>query len=117
MKSRDLTLLMLLGLLSTAVASSKKGFRDDPPDPKNTCVLKQSCNRRPDQPMETEKCPDGPGPTNINNPQIDYFEPSILFREESKDGLRLVCPQYDPETPICCNDDQVEILGKIPSIV
>lgn len=85
MRSRDIMILLTLGLF--AIVNSRKNFvpylRDDPPDPKATCVLRQQCYRTEEQPMSETNCPGGPIPTNINNPQIEYFEPSPLLKPES----------------------------------
>lgn len=38
--------------------------------------------------MSEVACPGGPDPDNINNPTIEFFEPSVLLREDSKIGLQ-----------------------------
>jgi len=63
--------------------------------------------------MEQAPCPPGLDATKINNPEIVYFKPRTFERQDSKDQFRKICPGYDPEAPLCCNDDQVEIMCKI----
>ena len=60
--------------------------------------------------MSEAKCPDI-SPINLNNPEIVYFEPTVLLRDDSKETLGVICPYLDPNEPICCNDDQVEIMN------
>jgi hypothetical protein len=62
--------------------------------------------------MNTTNCPGGPSPEHINNPEIVYFEPTPLIKDDSIKNFTLVCPHLDGNNPVCCNDDQVEILGK-----
>ena len=51
-----------------------------------------------------------PGATDVDNPIISYFKPEVIQKVAQKDMLRKNCPDYDPNTPLCCNDDQAEIL-------
>ena len=77
------------------------------PLPGQTCILRQECLDRPeDKNMSDSTCP---STSKINNPQIVYFEPKPLYRP---DNLKLVCPYIDGTQPVCCNDDQVELMGK-----
>jgi hypothetical protein len=93
---------------------ARKRWMDDPtPQPGDTCVLTQNCRRDPgDPPMDQSPCPHGADPTQLNNPQIEYFKPRPFLREDSKDAFALICPGYDRDANLCCNDDQVEIMSK-----
>ena len=62
--------------------------------------------------MDQAPCPYGADPTKLNNPQILYSKPRPLYRPDSQTSLARICPQYDPAQPLCCNDDQVEIMCK-----
>ena len=50
-------------------------------------------------------CPYGCDPSQLNNPEIEYFKPSPLLREDSRNALKKVCPFFDETGPLCCNDD------------
>lgn len=111
-------------ILLSSCALSLAGAQFVPPVPKpgETCMLWQECKGRNWllNPMSKYPCrSDGAAPTSgdILNPVIEYFKPAALFKEEQKKQLRAACPMFDPDTPLCCNDDQAEILSKfIPGI-
>ena len=46
-----------------------------------------------------------PGATDVMNPIIKYYKPRAIYKEEQKNMLREICPDFDPDTPLCCNDD------------
>lgn len=56
--------------------------------------------------MKDLPCPD---PSNLDNPQIVYHEPALLYRPEA---LKTPCPALDGTKPLCCNDDVVAIMTR-----
>lgn len=66
-----------------------------------TCTIAQHCLR--DNPA-IPFCPD---PKKILNPVISFFEPAKV---KNTVGLTGVCPFMNVTEPVCCNDDQVEIM-------
>eukprot|EP00347_Sterkiella_histriomuscorum_P014918 403359016 len=91
------------------IIESRKTLMD--PAPQKGCVLVQHCFRGPDDPTMAEgPCPHGADPTQIDNPAIIYGDPTPLLRDDSKLAFQAICPFMDQNSPLCCNDDQVEIM-------
>ncbi len=105
------TLLVLSTCESRKIIERKQWLGDEPypPDEGKTCMLKQSCKRTDGSSMETAECP-SINPEDLEHPTIEFYEPALLYRDDSKANLKEICPEFDPETPICCNDDQVQIM-------
>ncbi|CDW79430.1 UNKNOWN [Stylonychia lemnae] len=94
------------------VIQAKAQLRD-PLKADKTCSMTQICKRSDGDPtMQEGRCPNGADPLHILNPTIGDAEPRVLYRQDSKTNFKLICPFMDPEQPICCNDDQVEIMIK-----
>lgn len=65
--------------------------------------------------MKTTNCTENNQPpqgADILFPDIKYFKPAPIVKDYQKGLLRQVCPFFDPDSPLCCNDDQAEILCK-----
>jgi hypothetical protein len=119
----------LIYLITAISASTAKGVRWDqtpniqrvdlgqPLHANETCVLWQECKGRGiwpfGRPMDSTTCRVDGGAVqagDVLNPVIKYYAPSPIVKPDQKKQITKNCPMFDPNTPLCCNDDQAEII-------
>ena len=78
------------------------------PGPGETCFVYQECKGRGFlHPMSLTTCNGGqpPGTSDVLNPELIWYKPRAIYKDEQKAMIRQNCPDFDPDTPLCCNDD------------
>ncbi len=63
--------------------------------------------------MDSTTCRvDGGAPQSgdVINPIIKFYAPAPISKPDQKKQITKNCPMFDPNKPLCCNDDQAEIL-------